>query len=594
MNERVIGRVTTVLFNKIIFEIFDTDALSFNYKGNFYKSNGLNDFITISKDAYTKYVYQVTGLFEKEKPFSEIEYSKFEDKAYFEAIPIGENIRSEFQFGLSKYPMIGNEVSIASHEDLSKIFSNPVPSSISIGKLLINDHEPRINIDELFSTHVSILGNTGSGKSTTIRKILHELTSLEAIDINKMNFLIFDIHNEYTNLPKQYSTLISLDSFSIPTKLLDFEDWTNLINPAVAVQLPVLLNALRISSLINSDTDKFTWIYAYCALELYNNQQSEAVAKRSKIVGLLDKINDVSISHVATLYDSQYANFKDPNETLFKQTLSTFIKTNSGIEYSKCNEHLHNLLTQQKCNLNSLSDLLMGVELALLLEESKGNTAARSHCTTLVSRIENILFKYSKTLLDNKLEKLEAFSKIIKFEKGFTIFDCSPLEDQDLLFFSSFIINLLLKNQITHRQHEKYNNKAFHFILDEAHRYITEHYHNENINSIKAYEKVAKEGRKFGLFLIIASQRPGELSKTVLSQCNNFILHRIRNNLDLEQLKRSIPYITDMQLYRLSYLKTGTALLVGDAFTIPIEVEIDGFQYGAVSSTILLSEAWKK
>ena len=59
MNERVIGRVTTVLFNKIIFEIFDTDALSFNYKGNFYKSNGLNDFITISKDAYTKYVYQV-------------------------------------------------------------------------------------------------------------------------------------------------------------------------------------------------------------------------------------------------------------------------------------------------------------------------------------------------------------------------------------------------------------------------------------------------------------------------------------------------------------------------------------------------------
>lgn len=594
MRQKVIGRITTVLFNKIIFEIFDTDELTFNYKGDLYKSNGLNDFITIYKDSKTLYIYQVTGLFEKEKPFSEIEYSKFEEKAYFEAVPVGELTNNGFQFGLSKYPMIGDEVSLASFENLAQILSNDAPETISFGKLLINDYEPRINVNALFSTHISILGNTGSGKSTTIRKMLNDLISIDCINPNQMNFLIFDVHNEYANLPSKFSTPISLDSFSIPTRRLDFEDWINLVNPAMAVQLPVLLNALRLASLVTSDNNQFLWIYAYCALELYNNQQTEAVAKRTKIIGLLDKINDPSINQALQLYNSQYANFTGQNEAIFKQAITSYISTTCSIDYINCGNHLNTLLTKQECTINDLKDLLAGVDLALLLEESKGNTAARSHCTTLISRIENLVFKYSKSLFDSSQAKLATFESILNFEKAFTIFDCSSLEDNDLLFFSSFIINLLLKEQILARKQSQNITKAFHFVLDEAHRYITEKPQNEYYNSITTYEKIAKEGRKFGLFLIIASQRPGELSKTVLSQCNNFILHRIRNNLDLEQLKRSIPYITDMQIYRMSYLKTGNALLVGDAFVMPIEVEIDGAIYGGPSSTLRLTDVWQK
>lgn len=108
------------------------------------------------------------------------------------------------------------------------------------------------------------------------------------------------------------------------------------------------------------------------------------------------------------------------------------------------------------------------------------------------------------------------------------------------------------------------------------------------------FRTVAKEGRKFGVFLILSSQRPGELSKTVLSQCNNFILHRIRNNIDLDQMRKSIPYINDGQLNRLSFLRTGVALIVGDSFAIPMEVKIDGEEFGEPSKTVLPSEVWKK
>ena len=108
------------------------------------------------------------------------------------------------------------------------------------------------------------------------------------------------------------------------------------------------------------------------------------------------------------------------------------------------------------------------------------------------------------------------------------------------------------------------------------------------------FEKIAKEGRKFGLFMILSSQRPSELSKTVLSQCNNFILHRIRNNIDLEQMRKSIPYILDAQLLRLSYLKTGHALVVGEGFNIQLELKIHNDIEDKSSETFKPSEVWKK
>ncbi|WP_361920354.1 hypothetical protein [Streptomyces sp. NPDC046876] len=159
----------------------------------------------------------------------------------------------------------------------------------------------------------------------------------------------------------------------------------------------------------------------------------------------------------------------------------------------------------------------------------------------------------------------------MKFEKGFTIFKCSNIEDSDLIFFTSYILRLIYKEQKDLRQIIGKPVQLFHFVFDEAHKYIIENKDQQNIISLKIFEKIAKEGRKFGIFMILASQRPSELSKTVLSQCNNFILHRIRNNVDIDQMRRSIPYITDSQLIRIAYLKTGSALFVGEAFSIPMD-----------------------
>ena len=149
----------------------------------------------------------------------------------------------------------------------------------------------------------------------------------------------------------------------------------------------------------------------------------------------------------------------------------------------------------------------------------------------------------------------------------------------------------VFKREKNNRKKGKRN--LIHFIFDEAHTYISENIEITTFNPLKIFEKIAKEGRKFGLFMILSSQRPSELSKTVLSQCNNFILHRIRNNIDLEQMRKSISYISDSQLLRLSYLKTGHALVVGEGFNIQLELKIYKDIEDKSSETFKPSQVWK-
>lgn len=594
MNRKWIGHITKVFFNKIVFEVPSLENLKYNNLGDFYIGRGLNDYITVFNDFNRRYIFQVVGLYEQEKAFLENEESKFKEKAYFEAIPIGEITREGFEYGLASFPMISEDVYLTSMEDIGKIFSVDNELSITLGELSTNDYLPKLHINKLLTTHLSILGNTGSGKSTTIRKLLSELIRLKErdIDINKMNFLIFDIHNEYKIFEAENVNQISINEIAIPTETLSTEDWINLVQPSSAAQLPILMNGLRMASLLKDGSEHSDWIRAYSALELYNNQQTDAVTKRAKIVGLLEKVPSTEIAATITSYSAQYGNFTNGGEAQFKSEIKTFIVESFGYEYEQCQDQLINLLSEEVIKVHSIKDLWLGIELVILLEEAKGNAQIRSYCSTLITRIENVIHTYSNTLFDLSSSKKTKFEELMSFNKGFTVIDCSTMEDTDLLFFSGYLLKEIFNMQKLVRNDKSNVEKAFHFILDEAHRYLSETHKEDSLKSLKIFERISKEGRKFGLFLIIASQRPGELSQTVLSQCNNFILHRIRNNVDLEQMRKSIPYLNDMQLFRLSYLRTGTVLAVGEAFTIPMELNIRGKDYGVYSESVNLNKLW--
>lgn len=595
MRNRCIGKITKVFFHKIVIEVPSPSNIQHNFMGDIYTCNGLNDFITIYQDSSRKYIYQITGLYDQEKPFTEQEESKFQEKAFFEAIPVGEVSEDRFEYGLSNFPMINEEVFLTHIKDIQNILMPGKETlSISFGSLTTHQYVPKIAVDKLFTNHMSILGNTGSGKSTTVRKMLNELLLLEnqGVEINKINFIVFDVHNEYENFDDQFATYISVEDVSISADTLTTEDWINLVQPAAAVQLPVLLKGLRMASLIREEGHHYDWIRVFCALELYNNQQTDAVTKRAKIIGLLDKIENSHLKETTREYNAQYGNFTPAHEIKFKSALGDYIKQISTFDYESCHNELDNLLEKSSSKVKYLADLKIGVDLVLLLEESKGNAQVRSYSTTLMTRIDNLLLAYSSTFFDVDSNKIERFNEIKRYSKALTIFDCSTLTDEDLLFFSSYIIREIFDGQRLDRQQNQNVSKSYNIVLDEAHRYLKETNLEDNLRSIKTFERIAKEGRKFGVFLILASQRPGELSKTVISQCNNFLLHRIRNNLDLDQIRKSIPYINDSQLFRLSYLRTGVLLAVGEAFEVPMEVIVDGEKYSNDSQSLKPSHMW--
>src|SRR5690625_181034 len=148
MRNKSFGAISKVYFNKIVIEVPEPSNIHHNYKGDLYSLDGLNDYITIYKDQYNKYIYQITGLYEQEKPLSLVEESKFEQKAYFDAVPVGEIYYDDFEYGLSTFPIIGEEVYLTTVEDIQKVLmpdKNILP--ISLGKLTTHEYVPQLSVD---------------------------------------------------------------------------------------------------------------------------------------------------------------------------------------------------------------------------------------------------------------------------------------------------------------------------------------------------------------------------------------------------------------------------------------------------------------
>ena len=543
-----IGRVVSVSYDRLVFEVSDFEKLIYNFKGEIYIAQGVIDYVTIKSQFGDKFVYQVVKVEDKEIKIVNDEKSKFDYVGRFECVPVGILENDKINFNLKKYPFLQDRVYLSSDEDLQKVFSiEKRETSILLGTIQ-DKYDAQINLNKLITHHSAILGNTGSGKSTTVRKIIKEITTKET---SNLYLNIFDIHNEYSQIDG-VNNIDVLEDFSIKIESLELQDWLNLIKPSELVQLPVVQTALKLAYCLSEgklDREKLSCFTAY---NLYHNQQSDAVAKRSKIIGILE---GTGIS--TEKYNSQFGNFSQKDEQDFKSSL----KSKMYERHSEITKEIENA----SYTIKSFEDLFEALNFVFLLEECQGNTQARGYSATLETRIKHIQFRYGN-LFKLKTDDCTKESKI-------TVYNVSGLDDDLLLFFTTYMLKKEFKKSSKKDIKDRDVNL---FIFEEAHRYISKLNENSLFGEVEVFKKIAREGRKFGCFLMLSSQRPSELSSTVLSQCNNYLIHRIKNNVDLEYLLKTIPYINKNQLTRFSYLPTGTAFIVGELYPIPVEVDVDG------------------
>lgn len=556
-----IGRVVSVSYDRLIFEVSDFEKLIYNFKGEIYIAQGVIDYVTIKSQFGDKFVYQVVRVEDKEIKIVNDEKSKFDYVGRFECVPVGILENDKISFNLKKYPFLQDRVYLSSDEDLQKVFSiEKRETSILLGTIQ-DKYDAQINLNKLITHHSAILGNTGSGKSTTVRKIIKEIATKET---SNLYLNIFDIHNEYSQIDG-VNNIDVLEDFSIKIESLELQDWLNLIKPSELVQLPVVQTALKLAYCLSEsklDREKLSCFIAY---HLYHNQQSDAVAKRSKIIGILE---GTGIS--TERYNSQFGNFSPKDEQDFKSSL----KSNMYVSHSEITKEIENA----RYTINSFADLFEALNFVFLLEECQGNTQARGYSATLETRIKHIQFRYGGLF---KVKK-EDSGEVAKQSK-ITVYNVSGLDDDLLLFFTTYMLKKEFKNSSEKKIKDRDVNL---FIFEEAHRYISKLNENSLFGEVEVFKKIAREGRKFGCFLMLSSQRPSELSSTVLSQCNNYLIHRIKNNVDLEYLLKTIPYINKNQLTRFSYLPTGTAYIVGELYPIPVEVEVDVDGEGEIDITV--------
>ena len=621
---RIIGKIISIKSDRFSVELL-SGIRNFNVNGfdDIHYFAQLNSYVVIPCQNYY-IVAEVAGIYEQDNlnktNIKEQELNKIYSNKFLEVLPIGvlkTNSKGEvdFEFGVSIYPTLYSDVLYIKDNELDAVFrvneietkeeNNTILHALEIGKSAIfSDYSIKINIDKFFGAHSAILGNTGSGKSCTITSMIQTLYKKKNYSAIGSTFIFFDVNGEYRqafeSINKNNQINIKYlsfgaqndkENFTLPHGLLNIEEWELLLEASEKTQLPILRNALGFAELFSDNSQEQeiqkikNYILASCILECYYSSDSP-ISKYQRIQSLFKRGNFKDYNFIYG-YSPQYGNFHKPEQeerflgvmrgsVLFQKTkLPSF---QGGIDF----------------DFNILEEAL---DMAILYEESHGNRQIRTYCAPMLTRFQTIknrddfhfITNCNKISEKEYLKNLFGISNDDKKESQIIIIDLNSAEDEIVEIISAVITRLIFDAL---RKTEPRNQFPINLVLEEAHRYIAYDSKRTFLRANQIFDRVAKEGRKYGLFLLISSQRPSELSKTVLSQCNNFIVHRIQNPDDLSHIRQMTPHISETTLKKLPSIPTQHALIFGSAVNIPTLFKVNEANPKPKSDNNEISKNW--
>lgn len=518
-----------------------------------------------------------------------------------------------------------------------------VPHNIEIGTSAVFKGYPvKSRLDELFGGHVAVLGNTGSGKSCTVASIFQSVfMKPEAFAALGAAFVIFDVNGEYRraldNVPAWikscYLKATELDMpildpsekrqvaeikdrFKLPHWFMSVDEWALLLRASEKSQLPALRTALGLTTLFQETPEQEmvereeaenglnairNHVLAKIILSILHSDASSP-SKADRIQALLntfstDEISKDTVSLGLTVF---YGQFKDG------QHQETTANYDALLELLKGHEQDEPVLPGYGNTPFSFERLQAALDLALFYEEANGNKQIREYCSQLVTRLKSVIdnpdYEFLRAdvgaLQDHDREPTRYVDRLLgiavdggryKKERQICIIDLNDASDEIVELASAVVARLIFDRM---RRADPRNAMPVHLILEEAHRYISERPSRFAIDAGITFQRIAKEGRKYGAFLIVASQRPSELSKTVLSQCNNFIIHRIQNPDDLSQIRQMTPFISETVLRRLPSLPKQHALIFGNSVNIPTTFRVRDADPTPYSNDTQVRDIW--
>ena len=556
------------MFDRIIY--IDSSGAKVSINNNYNISNDLVNLHLILEDNTRKIISEITSI----------------DNNIINIKFLGEIIDNKLVCGIDIIPSIKSTIRIIDKNELILITKEDDEKNMLIGSSPIYNMPLYIDINEFFSNHFLILGNSGSGKSCGFTRLIQNLFLDKKILPFKANIFLFDISGEYYNAFSNINTIninynyrcFTTNNYSnnkellkIPFYLLNSTDIAQLLQVESHKEIPIIENTINIARIIGrNDEASNKYKNHLIATAILNILYSsiDAKEKKNEIFSIVTRCSTNEFNLDAIVEGIGYRRkFRD---CFLIDNQSNFTESVLINEY--VNKFIHKEYDKVVIKGNSYYDINIfkdALEFTLISDGWLRNELTYNDAISLKVKLSSFINSGYSTIFEyNNLVSLDKYlsSLIISNGKKYQIINFN-LEDIDDYFakvitkiFSRFIFSYSKSLQ----------NKAsipFHIIMDEAHRYI-QNDSDRKLFGYNIFERIAKEGRKYGVILGLISQRPVEISDNVISQCSNFLLFRMNHPYDIEYMMKMIPNISSEIIEKQKTLQSGTCIGFGTSFNI--------------------------
>lgn len=544
-----------------------------NYNGTIVKNISIGSYVLIRK-GFSNIIGRVEGEFMKEElsePFKQLNKRNSVNRIVEIGI-LGALENDKFVHGVTNLPMIGNYVYVVTEDVISGIFSKNAKDKITLGTLIAYEEYPfEVNVQDLLCSHIGIFGNTGSGKSNTLAKLYREV--VEKYKTNKnfnqnAKFVIIDFNGEYSkvfdnaNIYK-LSTRTRRNKNKYPISyedIFDGEFWSIILEATDKTQKPFIDRCIRkyknlIDGMDNYDRNSLCDI-------IYNSNEKivDCRSYLKEIFYLLEIQEQFSPIEEKLMYNYKNKSFFLRNDVSdrYAPTKKEIFELAFGTEENE-NFNLENLNDFEKFKLVLYWNYCAEIGKAYITKE---------HIGPLMARANNRIDSLSKIFEVNNKEDEDKSNVDVISLVGLRV---------DM---RKIIPLIICKKLYSNKKESKKNSldSSLHIIVDEAHNILSNTSIRESSEwkdyRLECFEEIIKEGRKFGTFLTIASQRPSDISDTIISQLHNYFIHRLVNEEDLRKIYRTIAFSDKSTNEMIPILPAGGCVFAGLASNFPVLARI--------------------
>ncbi len=479
---------------------------------------------------------------------------------------VGEGRRSgDFNRGISQYPTIGDEAHLVTELDLTRIYGRPdAPNFVRVGNLASAESIPAlIDIDRLITRHSAVVGTTGAGKSTTVANLLASLSDPDRYPSSRI--IVLDIHGEYHAALSDRATIFRVNA-------CETRGERPLFIPYWALSLDELLRVTPFRGL--NDADRAALVEKIKQLKLAsiteqarNGVTADTMTVDTPIPFSIHRLWYELHRYVCSTHTAQGANQSDATEAIEPgPNGQPMLGDIMGVKPPR-----YRAITSGGPNRVYLSGATLNIRRQIMATESLLRDTRYGFMFRPGPWCPNPTFQTLDAQPEQDLDEL--IKSWVGGDKPITILDLSGVPVSILMDLVGVLIRLLFDALFWARYlPEGGRARPLLFVLEEAHAYLNAG--NEGAASIAA-RRIVKEGRKYGLGAMIVSQRPSEIDPTILSQCGTMFAMRLANATDRAHVTGTVSDNLEGLFNMLPTLRTGEAIIVGEAVHLPLRALID-------------------